>query len=358
MLEVIINIINNIITFAPIIFLFFLVNLSERDRTLENPGKGKELGIISYALVILGFSFTLMVGLLLHFQGKQILQLMQVLSNGPAPEGLQQSPSGLAEVFPRVENIGLGLWVPSLLAILMFIPVIRRGLSVLIPIDPFRRTHAVALSMSMLILLNLFVTLGVGLETLTKVQGQASEAGTLALLWSQDILLALLGLIGVGWLTRRNGSESLKRLGLVKPTAIQLLIGFGSGIALVIVVLIIQWIAALIGVAGDPHVEELTEKMLGSLFNSVPGILTLGLAAALGEEIIFRGALQPRFGIIFTSLLFAMVHANYGFSLSTLVVLLLGLCLGFVRKRLNTVVSMVIHATYNITWGVLSVFMS
>jgi len=82
--------------------------------------------------------------------------------------------------------------------------------------------------------------------------------------------------------------------------------------------------------------------------------LTLGLAAALGEETIFRGALQPRFGLILTSLLFAIVHSNYGLSISTLVVFLLGIVLGLVRIRHNTSTSMIVHAIYNITLGLLA----
>jgi membrane protease YdiL (CAAX protease family) len=94
--------------------------------------------------------------------------------------------------------------------------------------------------------------------------------------------------------------------------------------------------------------------LLGPLFTSIPGILTLGLAAALGEEIIFRGALLPRFGLIYTSILFALVHANYGISAATLVVFLLALVLSLVRYRYNTTVCMIIHATYNISLGILS----
>ncbi len=115
-----------------------------------------------------------------------------------------------------------------------------------------------------------------------------------------------------------------------------------------------EYVAGFIGVSADPEVEELTKQLLGSLFTTVPGILTLGLAAALGEETVFRGALQPRFGLLITSILFALMHSNYGFSLSTLVVFLVGLALGVVRLRFNTSTSMVVHATYNITLGVLA----
>jgi len=77
-------------------------------------------------------------------------------------------------------------------------------------------------------------------------------------------------------------------------------------------------------------VEALTEQLLGPLFSSLWGVATLGLAAALGEETLFRGALQPRFGLWATALIFALVHSNYGISLSTVVVFILGIVLGLI----------------------------
>ena len=62
----------------------------------------------------------------------------------------------------------------------------------------------------------------------------------------------------------------------------------------------------------DEDVQRLTEVLIGPLLGSIPGILTLGLAAGIGEETLFRGALQPRFGLLITSLLFALLHSQYG----------------------------------------------
>jgi membrane protease YdiL (CAAX protease family) len=80
----------------------------------------------------------------------------------------------------------------------------------------------------------------------------------------------------------------------------------------------------------------------------------MGLSAGLGEETIFRGALLPRFGVILTSILFALVHSNYGITLSTLVVLLLALLLAWLRLRYNTSTAMITHAVYNMTLGLIA----
>jgi membrane protease YdiL (CAAX protease family) len=52
--------------------------------------------------------------------------------------------------------------------------------------------------------------------------------------------------------------------------------------------------------------------------------------------------------------MFALLHQQYSFSLSTLVVLILGLVLGFIRDRTNTSTSMIVHAVFNSTQGLLA----
>ena len=112
--------------------------------------------------------------------------------------------------------------------------------------------------------------------------------------------------------------------------------------------------ASFLGVSADADVERLTEQLLGALFTTPFGILTIGLSAGLGEETLFRGALQPRFGLLLTSIFFALVHSQYGITLSTVVVLLLGLVLGWQRLRYNTSTAMITHAVYNMTLGLIA----
>ncbi|MBK6432580.1 MAG: CPBP family intramembrane metalloprotease [Anaerolineae bacterium] len=54
---------------------------------------------------------------------------------------------------------------------------------------------------------------------------------------------------------------------------------------------------------------------------------------------IFRGALQPRFGLILTSFLFAVIHVQYGLSPAVVQVFVLGLVLGIIRQRGNLTMS-------------------
>jgi len=78
------------------------------------------------------------------------------------------------------------------------------------------------------------------------------------------------------------------------------------------------------------------------------GIAAIALAPAISEEILFRGALQPRIGLIATALLFASFHSQYGLSFDTLAVFAIAIGLGLLRKFTNTTTSVISHATYNL----------
>jgi membrane protease YdiL (CAAX protease family) len=251
-----------------------------------------------------------------------------------------------------------GLLLAALAGLLLLLRPVRRFCARFIPLDAGSPVHAVALSMTMLVVINMLITIGVGLSNLSTIVTEAQKAGTqvtsFAGIWGQSILMALLGFVGIGWPLRRGGREALSRLGLVWPSLRQVLLGVGLAFVMVGVVLAIQVVAAALGIAADADVEELTEQLLGPLFTSWWGILTLGLAAALGEETLMRGAAQPRLGLLFTAALFALLHSNYGITLSTLIVFLLGLILGLVRIRHNTSTAMVLHATYNTILGIMA----
>jgi membrane protease YdiL (CAAX protease family) len=255
-------------------------------------------------------------------------------------------------------SIGLSLWAPSVLGILLLWRPVRSLIAKAIPISADRTVHAVALSLIALILINLFFTLGLGIGNLATALEASTEAGVafnpVSAIWVQDIMMALMGLVGVGWLARRLFSPSLDRLGIVRPTWKEALIGLVVGLVLVPLVLLVENLAGRVGLGADPDVQRLTEQMIGPMTRSAFGILTLGLAAALGEETVFRGAMQPRFGILLTSVLFALLHSTYGLSLSTALVLAVGLVLGLLRHRYNTSTSMITHAVYNMMLGVIA----
>jgi membrane protease YdiL (CAAX protease family) len=84
--------------------------------------------------------------------------------------------------------------------------------------------------------------------------------------------------------------------------------------------------------------------------------LLVGVGAGLGEETLFRGAVQPVLGIAATSVLFASMHVQYGPSLLLVYVFLLSVGLGSLRKYINTTASFLAHAGYNSLGIILAYF--
>jgi membrane protease YdiL (CAAX protease family) len=76
--------------------------------------------------------------------------------------------------------------------------------------------------------------------------------------------------------------------------------------------------------------------------------LVVALASGTAEEILFRGALQPRFGLPLTALTFGVIHLQYGVSWALLSIGVIGLVLGLYRQRINTTSCILVHAVYNL----------
>ncbi len=169
---------------------------------------------------------------------------------------------------------------------------------------------------------------------------------TLAMLWEQGVAFTLFALLGVGLGLRRSLGEALARLGVALPTARQV------GIALAAILILTMWDAllSLAWQAGAPESFERISAISEILFAGVVGplgALTIGLSAGIGEELLFRGAIQPRFGLVLATLLFTVGHTQYEISPALLSVFIIGLVLGLVRQRENTIIAILIHAGYN-----------
>jgi membrane protease YdiL (CAAX protease family) len=334
-----------LIMFVPLFLVMGLANLAERQRERAEPHQA--LAVTSYLLLGLLYLLGIVAGLAVQVLGFLVQQQPQLLEEA----GVPFQPDSFA-------MLGAGIWIPCLVGTLLLLPPVRRLLARFTAIDPQSPVHAVALAFSALVIINLMFTLGLGLANLAEMLAEQAESGattnTLLSLWLQQIFTALLGMVGVGWLSRRDLGGTLQRLGIVTPTLGQILIGFFLGLLMVPVIIVVEQVSTYYNIGVDQSVSDLTEQLLGSLFTTPFGIFTVGAAAALGEETIFRGAAQPRFGLLLTSLLFALVHGNYGLSISTLIVFIVGLILGILRQRYNTTTSMVMHATYNMTLALLA----
>jgi membrane protease YdiL (CAAX protease family) len=362
-----------ILMFVPLILILWLANFSERSAKTagaETPaegvgpsdatgdtfaptaqaypaGSGQVWAILAYLLLATLYGVLILFGV--------TLQLIGLLATGPMDSSLGSVYQQMGIDPASFARMGLGMWLPSIFGLLLLLRFVRNLVGRILPsFDPTSPVHAVALSYTALIAVNLFMTLGIGLGNLAEMIQAAGPMDLTASLWAQQIVMAIMALVGVGWLARRSFGETFRRLAIVRPSVKQVLAGVGLGIMMGAVISIIEVLLSKAGIAGDADVAKLSEQLLGPLTQSAFGIITLGVAAAIGEESIFRGALLPRFGLIFTTLLFALLHSTYGFSLATLIVFGVGLVLGIVRLRSNTTTSMLVHAFYNMTLGMIA----
>ncbi len=341
------EVLSTVLMFAPFILILWLANLAHRKQVEGRSETANVLRWVAYGLLLAGYLLFFGVGLLFQAIGAFLPAL------GSAGEPL----AGVISA-DRIPLFALGLWAPALLGMILLLRPVRRLVARFTQLDPDSPVQAVALSYIGLVLILMFAPLGLGLDNLAAMLEQQAAAGAkfdpTPTLWAQDLTWLVMALVGVGWLSRRSLGSALRRLAIVRPQLKHLAIGAGAGLLMAPLVIAAEYGLAQIGITGSTEVERVTEQIIGPLAQSIPGILTLGLAAALGEESLMRGALQPRFGLILTTLLFALLHSTYGISLATIIVFVVGLALGLLRRRFNTTTSMTAHAVYNMTLGLVS----
>jgi membrane protease YdiL (CAAX protease family) len=275
---------------------------------------------------------------------------------GMTAPGQPETTAAAASVFANPDLLnGLAAIGPILLTLAVLGVIItyepfRRPLARWIPIDPSSLVHLVALEYALALL---------GASALTAVfvsaaaqdpemMGQllADNDNLLAVAWAQAAGFVALALLGVGFLVRRDLRASLQRLGVTRSFSVK------WWLAVTLTALGTSILVDVIWRALDPEGMEAVSRISGELFEpfiaaGFIGMLTVGLSAGIGEELVFRGAAQERFGLAFTSFLFAVMHTQYTVSPALIQVFLVAVVLGLARVRANTTTCIVAHASYN-----------
>ena len=155
----------------------------------------------------------------------------------------------------------------------------------------------------------------------------------------------LLALAAVGFMVRRDLRATLDRLGLKALT-----LRHGGTVVFGVVGLLLlnqgaDSLQKLVFPALWQRDQDFNQALAGGL--SGAQAVMLGVSAGVGEEITMRGALQPRLGLVLTSMLFASLHIQYSWY-GMAVIFVLGLVLGVIRKRASTTAAMAVHVLYDI----------
>lgn len=156
-----------------------------------------------------------------------------------------------------------------------------------------------------------------------------------------DVALAL---AGIGFGLTRGFRESVARLGLRPITRRQIVLAIVVAALLQVVVGGLEYLESLL----LPSVHALEDRF-GYQFVGVPpwvGAVLTSVSAGVGEEVLFRGALQPRLGIVLTALLFGALHVQYQVP-GMVVIVLIGIGLGVVKERTSTTCVILVHVLYD-----------
>jgi len=161
------------------------------------------------------------------------------------------------------------------------------------------------------------------------------------------LLFSLPVLFYVGIVHARGPAGTLRALGLVPEGAARAAaIGVAVAIVFELIVVGLQFgvcDALPAGACENPLALDIAQSL------TPLGAFAVALASAAGEEIFFRGFLQPRIGLVAASTFFALAHVSYGSVSEVAVVFALALVLAFLYRRTgNLVAPMATHFAFNL----------
>jgi membrane protease YdiL (CAAX protease family) len=309
---------------VPFLVIALVAQWSDRDRVMRWVAFG--LILLFDVLVALGGLLALLVGLTPRFQ--RLLAMAQ--------------PGLTAAAW---NTFGLILLGTALLAPVLLLPIVRRFLARLIPIDADSGVHATALALAVLVM-------GLNLSQLPLIGGLDALAASTArvpflTLLISNLPIGLFPLLGVGLFIRRTPRETWVRLGVGRLTWRYL--GLTVGLTVVILAFYygVDWVWRTVDIESYEMVEALGEVLYGGASGLWKAIL-ISLVAGVTEELFFRGAVQPRFGLLLTAVFFTAAHVQYGLTPAALEVFGGALVLGWLRQRTNTTACILLHVLYDV----------
>lgn len=145
------------------------------------------------------------------------------------------------------------------------------------------------------------------------------------------------------YLEKKNLKQALQYLGLTKEKpGRQVFDGLRLFVLFFFVFLLLGAILQLAGILDASKVAEVVLKQ------PLYMLLIAATLAPIAEELFFRGYLQKKIGIVFTSLIFAAMHYAYGSVAEIVAAFVMSMIAGgWVRKHKTLAPVILAHALYN-----------
>lgn len=129
----------------------------------------------------------------------------------------------------------------------------------------------------------------------------------------------------------------------------QLLVGISGGVGAAAIIAFIAHRQPVSEVLNDFYIFEMIVKMRLSNFDRTQ----VSVFAGVGEELLFRGAIQPLLGNALTSIIFVGIHGYFKFKskghiLFGITMFGLSMMLGFLFSYAGLIAAMAAHAIYDI----------
>jgi membrane protease YdiL (CAAX protease family) len=336
------NAVLTLLLMLPFLAPILLANLAEKDRNTR----------------VFAFVYLVLLGGALILVGASSMVTGAMLADEALVDTLAQQTQGLdvAQLRDaRLDLAGLVLMLAAVLSLIALLPAVRRLAASVLPMQADNAVHATALSLTFTTFgLNLFQMIALspalfalaGTDEGVRQLQQASGVSYLDILVFPLLTFIFAALLGVGLYVRRTQDEALQRLGLTMVTPRQLVLSVGVTAGLIALAVATEQVWRALDPVSLRQVGGVSQALLGEMDNPL-GALAIGISAAIGEEMFFRGAHQPRMGIPLATLLFASFHVQYGITPATLLVLVIGLVLAVLRQRTSVTVCILVHFLYN-----------
>jgi uncharacterized protein len=253
---------------------------------------------------------------------------------------------GLVQL-PGAQQVGLGAGVMAsgVVAATLASKPVRERVARVLPIDPDNPVHAYALVLAVVFFGSQVSTIAF-IDTLSVDQTLPPVA--VADIVASEVPFLVLALAGVGLYIRRNFAGAALRLGVTRPAWWQVAMALAAAGAFFAFIQGVDQLSQVVTPQVAGQVEKTTVHMYGGVLSDPLGVAALALLPGICEEILFRGALQPRIGLLATAALFTSIHTQYGLSFDTLSILVVAIGLGLIRKYTNTTTSGICHVSYNL----------